>query len=90
MEEETTSSIQSRNMRLKMLSVMKMEISCSRYHMIWLILISLAAVVLCYFQLPEINWPIVVLGGVALAMLFAGVFFHEAFMLELKKRFHTN
>ena len=58
--------------------------------MIWLILISLAAVALCYFQLPEINWPIVVLGGVALAMLFAGVFFHEAFMLELKKRFHTN
>ncbi len=58
--------------------------------MVWLIVASLGAVIYFYFRSPSINWPLIVLGGVALSMLLVCIFFHEAFMLELKKRFHTN
>lgn len=57
--------------------------------MIWLTLFSLVAFVASFSGWPVMNWPMMVLGGVALFLSCIGLIaFRKALLLELKKRFH--
>ena len=58
--------------------------------LIWIMLLSLAVTGYMIVTRPHIEWPVFVLGGIALALLLVFLFFHQEFILELKKRFHTN
>lgn len=57
--------------------------------MIWLIVFSIGFVVFMVVH-SEIEWPVIVLGSVAVGILSLSIFYHEEFLLEIKKRFHTN
>ena len=57
---------------------------------IWVVVCSLLAAAVYAISKREMNWPMIVLVCVSLSMLIAFIFFNEAFILELKKRFHTN
>ncbi len=57
--------------------------------MIWLIIFSVGFVVFMIIN-SEIEWPVIVLGSVAVALLCLSILYHKEFLLELKKRFHTN
>ncbi len=58
--------------------------------LIWIMLISLAVTGYMISTRPHIDWPVFVLGGIALAILLVFLFFHNEFVMELRKRFHTN
>lgn len=58
--------------------------------MMWLVVFSLILTVVSFFGITEMNWPMIVLGSIALSVLILFIFFHNDFVRELKKRFHTN
>ena len=57
--------------------------------MIWLIVFSLGFTVFLMVK-GENRWPVIVLASVAVGLLCLSMFYHEEFINELKKRFHTN
>lgn len=59
--------------------------------MLWMIFISLLGVIASYvFWLKESGWEVIVMGSVAVALLFSSIFvLRIGFIDELKKRFHS-
>ena len=57
--------------------------------MIWLTVFSLGFVVFLIAK-SEIEWPVIVLASVALSLICLSIFYHEEFISEIRKRFHTN
>ena len=57
--------------------------------MIWLIIFSIALSVFLIIR-AETEWPVIVLISVAAGLLCLSLFYHEEFILEIKKRFHTH
>ena len=58
--------------------------------MMWLVVFSLILTAVSLTDIIDLSWPMIVLGSIALSVLFLFVFFHNDFIRELKKRFHTN
>lgn len=58
--------------------------------MMWLVVFSLILTVFSIIGITELNWPVIVLGSIARSVMILFVFFHNDFIRELKKRFHTN
>ena len=58
--------------------------------MMWLVVFSLILTVISFTGIIDTSWPVIVLGSIALSVLFLFIFFHNDFIRELKKRFHTN
>ena len=57
--------------------------------MIWLIIFSIALSVFLIIR-AETEWPVIVLISVAAGLLCLSLFYHEEFILDIKKRFHTH
>jgi uncharacterized membrane protein len=58
--------------------------------MMWLVIFSLVLTVVSFTGVIDTSWPVIVLGSIAFSVLLLFVFFHNDFVRELKKRFHTN
>ena len=58
--------------------------------LMWLVVFSLILTAISLTDIMDLSWPMIVLGSIALSVLFLFIFFHNDFIGELKKRFHTN
>ena len=57
--------------------------------LLWLIIFSIALSIFLIIR-AETEWPVIVLISVAAGLLCLSLFYHEEFILEIKKRFHTH